>query len=178
MDRPDFEALSARERECLRLVARDRGSGEIATELELAIGTVENHIKNARAKLGGISRFEAARQLAEYEGRSQSLASCSTGIASGPKPGEPAASFPLDRIGSEHATLREDRAIFVAESPRLDPTIDDGAPRNEPRNLNPIRILLMICAAGLAVAALIIAAVPVSDSFQHLANGVDSLMHH
>jgi len=178
MGRPDIAALTSRERECLRLVARDRGTGEIAAKLGLAVGTVENHIKNARAKLGGISRFEAARLLADHEGRSQSLASCITGIESAQEPGQPAASFPPDRIGSEHATLREDRAIFVTESRRPDPTIDDGALRDEPRNLDPIRILLMICAAALALAALIIAAVPVSDSFQHLANGVDSLMHH
>lgn len=75
MDDRGLTSLTPRERECLRLVARDQGTGEIAAKLGLAVGTVHNHIKSARAKLGGVDRFTAARLLAEAEGVSHSLAS-------------------------------------------------------------------------------------------------------
>jgi DNA-binding CsgD family transcriptional regulator len=78
----DTSLLTKRERDCLRLVARDRGSGEIAAELRLAVGTVENHIKSARGKLGGVDRFTAARLVAEAEGLSHSLASLQLDVAS------------------------------------------------------------------------------------------------
>jgi len=64
-----FENLTPREQECLRLVAKDRDSGEIATILNIGTETVESHIKRARGKLGGVSRFEAARAFAEFESR-------------------------------------------------------------------------------------------------------------
>jgi DNA-binding CsgD family transcriptional regulator len=73
-----IESLTARERECLRLVARDRSTGEIARLLSISINTVDNHIKNAKRKLGTSDRFTAARLLADHEGRSQSLASLRT----------------------------------------------------------------------------------------------------
>lgn len=83
MSQAGVTSLTTRERECLSLVARDRGSGEIAAELGLAVSTVQNHIKSARAKLGGVDRFTAARIVAEAEGTSHSLASLRLVIASG-----------------------------------------------------------------------------------------------
>ena len=67
MDRETYDLLTPRERDCLRLVARERDSGEIARELSLSTGTVDNYVKTARAKLGGVTRFAAARALRAYE---------------------------------------------------------------------------------------------------------------
>lgn len=50
------DALSAREREVLRLVALGSTVPEIADELRIAHGTVRTHVRNAMAKLGARSR--------------------------------------------------------------------------------------------------------------------------
>lgn len=68
-----IDELSRRERECLRLVARNFSSKEIGRELGISNHTVDDHIKSAIAQLGVASRFEAARLLAEAEGAPQAL---------------------------------------------------------------------------------------------------------
>lgn len=67
--RPDVEAeslaaLSAREREVLRLVARGLTDAQIAEELVLSRHTVHRHVANIRAKLGLPSRSAAAAHAA------------------------------------------------------------------------------------------------------------------
>lgn len=69
MDANPLDSLTPKERDCLRLVAPDRKSAVIAAALGIAVPTVETHIRSARAKLGGVSRFVAARMLADYEAR-------------------------------------------------------------------------------------------------------------
>lgn len=53
-------APSAREREVLELVGAGRGNGEIAAELGISTGTVEQHLKNIRRKAGGEHREDQA----------------------------------------------------------------------------------------------------------------------
>lgn len=53
-------ALSARELQVLRLVARGYGNEQIATSLRIAEGTVKNHVTNIYSKLGVCTRTEAA----------------------------------------------------------------------------------------------------------------------
>lgn len=109
--------LTARERDCLRLVARDRDTGEIATMLGLSSHTVESHIKRARAKLGGLSRFAAARALAEVENAPQSAATPPRAI---PEPAQIDTVTPshpplaVDRVG---VTLREVHPAFAYVDP-------------------------------------------------------------
>ena len=57
-ERP-VEALTAREIEVLRLVARGRSNSQIATELFVTVGTVKSHLHTISGKLGAANRVEA-----------------------------------------------------------------------------------------------------------------------
>lgn len=54
------EALSEREREVLRLLARGASNKEIAGQLDIAEGTVKNHVTSILGKLGVDDRTRAA----------------------------------------------------------------------------------------------------------------------
>lgn len=58
-ERVAMPALSAREMDVLRLMARGRNNKEIAYELSLADGTVRIHVSNILAKLGVEDRVQA-----------------------------------------------------------------------------------------------------------------------
>lgn len=55
--------LSRREIDVLRLVAADRTSGEIATELFISTRTAEHHIQNIYTKIGVSNRAAATPQV-------------------------------------------------------------------------------------------------------------------
>jgi LuxR family maltose regulon positive regulatory protein len=57
-ERP-VEALTVRETEVLRLVARGRSNSQIATELFVTVGTVKSHLHTISGKLGAANRVEA-----------------------------------------------------------------------------------------------------------------------
>lgn len=57
---PLVEPLSARECEVLRQLAAGKSNKEIATALDLAEGTVKNHLTNIFGKLGVLDRTQAA----------------------------------------------------------------------------------------------------------------------
>jgi len=57
---PPREGLSPREVEVLRLLAAGKSNKEIASDLELAEGTVKNHLSNIFAKLCVLDRTQAA----------------------------------------------------------------------------------------------------------------------
>ncbi len=59
-DRPEHEALTAREVEVLALVAQGRSNGEIGRQLFISTKTVSVHVSNILAKLGASGRTEAA----------------------------------------------------------------------------------------------------------------------
>ncbi len=59
------DALTNREEEVLRLLARGQCNKTIARELGIAVGTVKTHVKGIMAKLGAVSRTEAASIAAE-----------------------------------------------------------------------------------------------------------------
>lgn len=63
--RGDFD-LSSRELEVLRLMARGSSNKEIALALDVAVGTVKNHITNIFAKLDVGSRTHAALKAREH----------------------------------------------------------------------------------------------------------------
>jgi two-component system, NarL family, response regulator LiaR len=60
----DGEALTERETDVLRLVARGRANKEIAAELGIGEKTVKTHVSNVLAKLGVQSRTQAALHAA------------------------------------------------------------------------------------------------------------------
>lgn len=62
-----IDQLTARERDCLRLVGRGMSSKEIALALGLSPLTVDGYLKEAVRTLGVSGRREAARVLASHE---------------------------------------------------------------------------------------------------------------
>jgi DNA-binding NarL/FixJ family response regulator len=62
----DAQALSAREREVLQLVARGHSYKEIGAELFIAEKTVENHVRNILSKLQLNRRHELIRFAVEH----------------------------------------------------------------------------------------------------------------
>ena len=59
------ESLSQRECEVLRQLAGGKSNKEIAVELQLAEGTVKNHMSNVMGKLGVLDRTQAALKARE-----------------------------------------------------------------------------------------------------------------
>jgi LuxR family maltose regulon positive regulatory protein len=62
-----FDTLSERELDVLRLLGTDLGGPEIARQLSVSLNTVRTHTKNIYAKLGVTSRRAAVRQGHELE---------------------------------------------------------------------------------------------------------------
>ncbi|WP_328332961.1 MULTISPECIES: response regulator transcription factor [unclassified Streptomyces] len=58
--REPYTALSARETDLVRLVARGLTNAEIATELTISVGTVKTHLANVQIKLSARNRVEIA----------------------------------------------------------------------------------------------------------------------
>jgi DNA-binding CsgD family transcriptional regulator len=65
-----LSVLTPKERECLRLVAQQRSSKEIARELGISKASVDTYCNRARAKLGVTSRRAAAQLVISLEARS------------------------------------------------------------------------------------------------------------
>lgn len=76
---PGLETLTPKERECLRLVAENRGSKDIARLLGISPTSVETHVRRAREKLGLRDRFAAARLLVHAEDQAEARAVASSG---------------------------------------------------------------------------------------------------
>jgi DNA-binding NarL/FixJ family response regulator len=62
---PEFDLLTDREREVLRLIARGYTYRETGEELYISIKTVETHVSNVLRKLQLSNRNELARWAAE-----------------------------------------------------------------------------------------------------------------
>jgi DNA-binding NarL/FixJ family response regulator len=60
-DDPDFDVLTARELQVLKLIAEANTSKEIATQLSISVKTVERHRQNILDKLGMSDRVELTR---------------------------------------------------------------------------------------------------------------------
>ncbi|KTR96846.1 hypothetical protein NS220_00140 [Microbacterium testaceum] len=68
-DLPALNELTRREREIALLVEQGHTNREIAKRLYLSVRTVESHVYQARAKIGGASRSELGRLVAQWENR-------------------------------------------------------------------------------------------------------------
>ena len=63
---PDADALTARERDVLRLLVEGRSNAEIAAALFVGAGTVKTHVANILAKLGVPTRAAAATHAVRH----------------------------------------------------------------------------------------------------------------
>jgi DNA-binding CsgD family transcriptional regulator len=99
VDSAAFGRLTARQQQCLRLVAAPATSKQIARELGISSHTVDEHIREALATLGLSDRMEAARLFLAYEGGRppQTLSSQAVGVEE--KPLDPAPTAVLERRG-------------------------------------------------------------------------------
>ncbi len=61
------EALSERQKEILRLMAKHLQAKEVAFILKISRHTVDTHTEEARRRLGVATSREAARLLSDYE---------------------------------------------------------------------------------------------------------------
>ena len=170
MDQSAYDSLSPRERECLRLVARDRGSSEIAGILTLSVNTVDNHIKSARNKLGGIDRFRAAREISAFEGHDQSQASHTLAIGQDlvSSDGCGVNNSVVDLPGT--ASVRETRTVFEHREME-DPKPLAGVTRKN--DLTIIHQLILMCTLTFILGGVLMLAFPLSESWQRLANLID-----
>jgi DNA-binding CsgD family transcriptional regulator len=62
----DVDDLTPRQREVCTLLARGKGNAEIAGELGVTLGTVNNHLKAISAANGGMSRLAIAVCFARH----------------------------------------------------------------------------------------------------------------
>ena len=136
-----IEQLTARERDCLRLVGRGMSSKEIALALGLSPLTVDGYLKEAVRTLGVSSRREAARVLASHE-----------------EPGAPTEIPPPQNLGGDPPDLAE----TVLSGVPLPPKRSEAEPRfrvpflrqgKQLNDLEPLNRLMWIF--GLALLMLI-----------------------
>jgi DNA-binding CsgD family transcriptional regulator len=75
IDRARLQALTGRERDCLRLVLEQLSSKEIGRKLGISPTSVDTHVRRAREKLGVDDRYAAAQLLAAWERDAASVSS-------------------------------------------------------------------------------------------------------
>lgn len=174
-----LDALTAREREVMRLFAQGLEGPEVARALNLSGKTIETHVRNARAKLGGVRRPAAARMVAEDERASRISLDQSFTAAAPTNPSLKAAigiplpatsphQDPVDALGGDAEMVREDRAIFL-HLPTTAPTQPSGG--NTADHAPPMLTrLLAIAALAFAVMAALALVAPVTDGLQRWAD--------
>ena len=90
-----LSALTPKERECLRLVAQQRSSKEIARELGISKASVDTYCNRARAKLGVESRRAAAQLVVTLEA---GAAGAAPALAPPPAPHGAPAELPISLL--------------------------------------------------------------------------------
>jgi DNA-binding CsgD family transcriptional regulator len=144
MDADRLSRLTDKQRVCLRLVYAHMSSKEIAQQLGVEPGTVDQYIKAAIRILGVGDRRAAAKLLAEYEGG-----------------------------GAAHVGLRlqDEQTPFDAEPPRRDPVLPLPLEGLRPTYVGWGRRLLwiLLIAIGIALAFLILIAA--AEAFTRLIQG-------
>ncbi|RYD93153.1 MAG: LuxR family transcriptional regulator [Sphingomonadales bacterium] len=156
--------LTARQRDCLRLVLHHMQSKEIGRELGISPMTVDNHFRSAIQTLGVSNRLEAARLLDSYERGepSQRLTSQPRPVVSPPE--RPIMRSPAnvgDGQGDLVSALREDQAPYLTFR---EPSFTDfplpiptrGKPRNDLTTAQRLFwIAVLIGGMGLGTGALL-----------------------
>lgn len=165
---PDFEALTARERDCLRLVTYERKSAVIAETLGIAPGTVDLHLKRARAKLGGMNRFKAAEILRRYEAGTPSLDTPQLGIVAPPRTFDDVATGAADTQSAPPTEVAEVQAIFTPQPSIPVLPVSEGSSHDLSRG----RRLLQMLLALMLISLIALATRPIAQEFMRLAEFV------
>jgi DNA-binding CsgD family transcriptional regulator len=157
-------SLSDRERTVLRLVQRGFQTDEIARELDRSPNTIENQIASARRKLGGVTRRQAARLLAEAEFPANAAFDAATQDSGSPtnRPfAIPESAAAVDRSERAAEMVREERAIFLTEPAGMRDIGREGASRPyHPTTPNHLATIALIVAITIGI-VIILAATPV-----------------
>lgn len=169
MDASVYDSLTVKEKECLRLVSSERKSAVIAEQLGIAVSTVETHLMSARRKMGGVSRFVAARLLQEHEAPHQPSTSHRMPMDAHPPS--------LRSADPTAVSTMEDRSLILCEDSR---TFDHGSgssPHQPPLegrhyDLNRLNRVALIAFTLLALMVAGIASVPLSDAVQRVARSI------
>lgn len=95
---PSLPALTAKEKEALRLLASGHDAKSIARHLGLSVHTIHERLRDARRKMATSSSREAARLLREQEGPPpENIGDMQLGAATAALPAHPASHQPADR---------------------------------------------------------------------------------
>jgi DNA-binding CsgD family transcriptional regulator len=152
----DFERLSPRHRDCLRLVYERSTSKEIAGQLGIGPGTVDGYLAEAIAILGARNRREAAAMLHAHEGLSGpcKLPPQFAGVVQAPESGAVGLSAALPSASPPATTWRHNHLIC-----------SKGVPCN---GLNPDRRISRIVRVAFSIAASLAAVVFSLESISRL----------
>lgn len=166
MDQAAYDALSPRERECLRLIGQHLQVKEAAARLGISPKTVETHLASARLKLGHSATRPVARALVGFE------AQCSSPRSPSPIP----ASAP-DRHPYVTSNAAEPLASVVREPPQRPwPLPPDDEPSAEPErrinDLGALQRLGLIILIPIMIALLVMLAWGVANSMHETVRAV------
>lgn len=169
VDDSAFKRLTARQRQCLRLVAAPATSKQIARELGISSHTVDEHIREALSTLGLSDRMEAARLFIAHEGGGTPQSLSSQAVRVEERPPEPALPMTSERRGDspDVRTVSPEGGLPVrqADEPFPLPFPTKGRPRNElDRTTRLLWIGAVLIGLILAVSLFIALAVRISSA--------------
>jgi DNA-binding CsgD family transcriptional regulator len=164
MEHGAISKLTARQRDCLRLVLKHMQSKDIGRELGISPMTVDNHFRSAIQTLGVANRLEAARLLDAHErgAASQRLTSQPRPVVSSPeRPIMRSPAFVGDGQRDDMSSLREDQVPFrtYREASLIDFPLPVPTKRNRRNDLTIAQrlfwIAVLVFGMGLGIGALL-----------------------
>lgn len=161
MDSP-LSTLTDRERDVLLRVARGYQNDEIGRELEITAATVKVHLRNARLKLGGVSRGAAGRLVFDAAAAEKAGSTPNWGRAN------PFESPQLPPTATNASPPPE----IVREAPVAFPELRLASSfEREDKNahLSVLTKIGIVTAGSIAALMFLVLAKPVSDEFQRWA---------
>lgn len=124
------ETLSKRQKEILRLAARQYQAKEIARILKISEHTVKTHVDEARRRLSAPTMRDAAQTLAAYEAQADQLPERGPLTKVIGEPGKPMQSFAHDQAHLIEPTRHDDQLEPTGDSSENDDGITEAAARD------------------------------------------------